>query len=558
MIEKGIDSEKAVKAVVGKWENWKKVRESKEAIWDDCLKHYLTYIDEAKYKNWPWRCKVSRPVSQEIVDTVSSAIKSALFPDNEDFFNVEGTDAIGMEYADSVKKYLQNVLFKMRFAQHLSPFLKQLCITGNSTAGLFWRKEDVIRKRWQDGVVVPHRQIMWDSTKLETHDIFEVVFEPRSPMYSQETPRVRRKIIDKSELKLKKDLYSNLKDIEGGASPTEQSDSVKSLRRQIFGINDNLIDKKNDVELLIHNGDIEIEGKIYRDRVVVVANRKTLLMFRENPYWCGNPHIFSNYTDSHNELLGRGVIEPIRGLQKLIDTFSCQKADIANLIINGFWAYKRDGIIDPENLISRPFGMIPMEDVNNIKSLVPSANPTLAFTEIEDLRMESERSSAASKFAQGIVAPGRRTAREVSQISAGSSNRFNDIVSNVGDMAVEPALNMILQQEFQYNYGSPLLHRMAWEGSYKVIFHGARTTAVREVAIQMFSQFSQIVGQNPVFAQFTEPREFLTEWQKLLGIKNNKLIRNEPLGRDFPELSEQGGQDNQVPAVPEQAGGEIG
>lgn len=536
MIEPKVDNGKVVTKVSGDWENWKKVRESKEAIWDDCVKHYLTYIDESKYKKWPWRCKVSRPVSQEIVDSVAAAMKSALFPDNEDFFNVEGLDQIGAEYAKEVKNYMKVVLFKMRFAQSMNPFIKQLCIVGNSTAGLNWRQESVIRRRWQDGVQVDGRQVIWDSSRLETHDIFDTVFAPREQNYSQATVRIRRHIISRDELKLRKDLYSNLGDLEDGGVPMEQSDSAADLRRTIFGINDQLIDKKNDIELLIQHGDINIDGKIYRDMIVVVANRKTLLMFVENPYWCGSPHIFSNYTDVHNEMLGRGPIEPIRGLQKLIDTFSCQKADISNIIINGFWAYKEDGVIDIESLISRPFGTVAVEDINNIKSLVPSANPTLAFNEIEDLRVETERSSGASKFAQGVVTPGKRTATEVSAITAGTNNRFNDIVANVGDMAVEPALNMILQQEFQYNYGSPVLSRIAWEGMYKITFHGARTTAVREVAIQMFTQFSQIVGNNPLFSQFIEPQEFLNEWKKLLNIKNDKLVRTNPLSRDFPEF----------------------
>lgn len=537
MIEPGIPSEKVVKVVEGEWENWKKVREPKEAIWDDCLKHYLTYIDLSKYKDWKWRCKVSRPVSQEIVDTVSSAIKASLFPDNEEFFEVEGLDDLGRQYAETVKKYLKAVLFKMRFVQSLNPFIKQLCIMGNSTAGLFWRKEDVVRKRWQDGVVIPDRQMMWDSTKLETHDIFDTVFAPRDPVYSQGTVRIRRKIIHVDELKEKR-FYSNLKNLEEGKTPSEPSDSSASERRRIFGMNESIIDKKKDVELLLRSGDINIDGKIYRDRTIVVANRKHLLRFIPNQYWCGNPHIFANYTDSHNELFGRGPLEPIRGLQKLIDTFSCQKADISNLIINGFWAYKDDGIINPVDLISRPMGAIPMEDVNNIKSLVPSSNPTLAFNEIEDLRLETERSSGASKFAQGVVSPGKRTAFEVGKISAGSNNRFNDIVANVGDMAIEPALNMILQQEFQYNHGNPkLLPVDAWNGTYKVTFHGARASADRETKIQKFSMFSQVVGQDPILSQFRNPKEFLKEWEKLLNIRNPNLILDEPISNQYPHLA---------------------
>ena len=543
MIEKGINQEKAPKVISGLWEDWKKPRKGKENKWDECIKNYLGYIDESNYDSWPWRCKTSRPMSQEIADTVAASVKTALFPDNEDFFTVEGLDEIGLEFQKDVENYLRIVIYKMRYISSIEPFIRQLCLIGNSHAGLPWRMESVQRRRWQDGVVMPYNQVMWDSTKLETHDMFDVVFEPRATSYSQEMTRIRRKIIGIDELKLRKNIYSNLtgdEKLKGGYQPQEASDSQRQTRRTIFGINEGIVDKSKDIELLMINGDINIDGKIYHDYQAVVANRSVLLQFIRNPYWCGNPSIFSNYSLLHNELLGRGPLEPIIGLQKLTDTFSCQKADLANLIIGGFWAYKEDGVIDPENLIAKPYGMVEVEDVNNIKSLVPSANPTLAFSEIEDLRLEAEKSSGASKFAQGVVQPGRRTATEAMQIGSGTQNRFNDIVTHIGEMAIEPSLNMILQQQFQYNYMSPSLPPMAWEGMYKVNFHGARASAVREFAVDMFAKFSQIVGQSPTFSQFINPGEFIIEWQKLLGIKNKKLTRVQPLSREFPEVATKG------------------
>ena len=559
MIEKNIDQEKIIKTIPGLWENWKLGRAEKESKWDECVKNYMAYIDESKYDSWPWRCKISRPISQEITDTVSASVKTALFPDNEDFFTVEGLDEIGQEFQKDVENYLKIVLFKMRYISSLEPFIKQLCIIGNSYAGLPWRQESVKRRRWQDGVVMPYNQITWDSTKIESHDMFDVVFDQRSVEYSQELTRIRRKIVSIDDLKLRKDIYSNLgsEKLKSGYQPSEQSDSTRQARRSIYGINEGIADKTKDVELLIVNGDINIDGKIYQDYQCVIANRSVVLQFFENPYWCGNPSIFCNYSLMHNELLGRGPLEPIIGLQKLTDTFSCQKADIANLIIGGFWVYEDDGVIDPENVIAKPFGMFEAANVDNIKSLVPSANPTLAFNEIEDLRLEAERSSGASKFAQGIVAPGRRTATEALQIGAGTNNRFNDIVTHIGETCIEPSLNMILQQQFQFNYMNPSLPPMAWEGTYKVNFYGARVSAVRELAVQMFSQFTQIIGSSPIFSQFINPGEFIQEWQKLLGIKNKKLTRKQPISKEFPELAAKGTNGANQDGMPSENAGSL-
>lgn len=557
MIEKGVNQKEIVTVASGMWETWKKGRQDKEKVWDEVIKNYLIYIDEGKYKNWEWRCKKSRPVTQEIIDTVSSSVKSALFPDNEEFFRVEGLDEIGKEFEAIVENYMKTVLFKMRYTTAVEPFIKQTCILGNSSAGIYWRNEEVTRRRWQDGVVVPERQIVWDSSRIETHDMFNVVFDPRVPFYSQNVTRIRRHVIHIDELKAKKDIYQNLKHVKGGEVPSEQSDSDRITRRSLYGINEGVVDKSNDIELLILNGDINIKGKIYRDYVCVIANRSTLLRFEENPYWCGNPHIFASYSEFHNEMLGRGPAEPITGLQSLIDTFSCQKADLASVIIGGFWAYQDDGVIDPNDLVSRPFGMVQCENVNNIKSLVPTANPTLAFSEIQDLRAEAERSSGASAFRQGVVMPGRRSATEALQIGSGSDNRFNDIVQHIGDMAIEPSLNMILQQEFQYNYGSQAMPAPAWEGMYKVVFHGARTSSVRSLALQQMQQFMQAIGSSDVFAQFINPPEIIKEWQKLLSIKNKKLTRTEPLSNEFPGI---GGAQPQQPQemMPGEGGGGFG
>lgn len=554
-IEKGIGTAKQKKIVdhiVDFWETGKKARYEKEEKWHENVTHYMTYVDTAKFANWEWRSKVARPVSQEIADSIKSAVKTAMFPDNEDFFEVQGLDPIGKNFAHIIKKRMQKVLFDMRFGSSFSSFLVQLCVVGASHGQIAWKEESAYRRRWQNGQVVGKPTITYDGPRFENHDIFNVLLDPRATHYEQQTPRVIRLVVDQSFIKMNTDIYDNtaklLKSSTG--APKESSDSRREERRRIFGWQEGLINKDGDVELLIYTGDLAIDSEIHADKIFVVGNREVLMQAEMIEYFCGYPWIFSSYTDVPQEILGRGPLEPIRGIQKLIDTFTNQKADYANLTMGGMFAI--NGNVDPSNLIMRPYGFVECEDVNkDIKPLAPTGNPTLAFAEINDLKAEAEQSTAASKARQGMFMPGRRTATESLQVNAGGTTRFTDVTTHIGEMAVEPALNMIMAMDFQFNYGNPeLLPPLAWEGSYRIHFYGAKATALREIEIQHLSVFTDLMTRNPVFAQFLNPPELANEWMKKLQLKNDKLIRQTPLSQDFPQLTDgNNGQGGSLPGV---------
>lgn len=554
-IEKDISEDKRTKIkdyIVETWKDWKKARQEKEQDWDECIKHYLCYVDLSKFQGWEWRSKVSRPISQEIGDSIKAQIKTALFPDNEDFFEVQGLDDIGYNFKHLVKERMQQILFQMRFTRRFDPFLMQLVTIGNSHAQLPWTTEVAYRKTWQTGQVRTKPVVTWDGPKFETNDMFNVVFDPRETEYNQHTPRIIRRVVNRNYLKLNADLYELDDDLLKERPPLEESDHTKDERRRIFGWGDSHIERKEDVELLIHTGDVFVDDEAFIDKIFIIANRKKLIRGEEIVEFCGPPLIYANYSQMVNEMLGRGPLEPVRGLQRLCDTFTNQKSDIINLILGGFFVYSEE-LLDPENLMLRPYGMVGASgDVTKaIASLAPSANPTLAFSEIADLKAEMEQSSAASRNRQGVFNTGRRTATEAIQANSGGATRFNDVIINIGEMAVEPALNMILAMDFQMNYGNEyLLPRMAWEGSYRVHFYGARASAMREIELQLFAQFTDIVTRNPMFVEFINPPEFVKEWAKLLKVKNEKLIRQQPLSQEFPGIGgNRNGQGGSLPGT---------
>jgi hypothetical protein len=554
----GLD--KVASGVAKLWKDWIDATREKRLTWDQSLKHYgQTQVDAGDYKDYPWRCRETRPVCQEIGDTVSSAVKNSLFPANDDYFEVKGVDRRGKLHAGIVQRYLKQRLFLSRFVSRTEPFIKQVCLLGNSTAGITMEQKKIKRRRWQDFKVVEEDIPVRDYPVFKNHDIFSVAFDPELDEYDQSTTRIQRTVTNLDALKAKSNLFFNLNKIKpSGRALNDSTDSNKQNRRSRFGINEKLSLRDNEIELLTLFGDIKAGKKLHTDQLVVVANRSVPIRFEAIPFFSGNPHVFAKYSSFPGEMFGRGVIEPIIGLQRLIDTFSCQKADLINLIIGGFWAVNPDHLLDISNLTTRPHGFIFMEDVNQIRSILPTANPTLAFAEINDLRNETERSSGASKFAQGVVAGGRRTATEALATSQGSNNRFNDVITIIGEEAIEPALNIFLQQDFQFNAfqpdpftGEEILPPEAWSGRYHVEFNGAKQSAVREITTQVLLQFMGIISSSPVFAGSINPAGFIREIAKVMNIDAekvidlNRLINNgttQPLGGGQPQ-----GQDGNIP-----------
>ena len=560
-IEKKIDQEKIVTHIVSSFEDWKFKRRKKEETWKDILNAYLTHIDEGKYQNYPWRSKVADTFVQETADTIASALRGALFPITEDYFRVHGLDDIGLVYADVMHDYLATLLDKSNFLGRIRPFLTQLTLFGNSCASIAWKVDKRIRKVRQRTVdengniainIRDVTEVLYDNFSFETLDIFDVVFDP-SKIYIDQTPIIRRVIKHLAEIKEMSDVYKNISQIENITISTgDNIESQKAQMATVFGLD--YEPQKEGVELLEAYGDFIIDGEIFKDYIVTVANRKTLLRFEPNPYWGGRPIIWGTYDPLWFTPYAKGPIEPILGVYHLINTFTNQKADILNLIINGCFAYVDDGIIDPEKLILRPGGFIEVGALGNIQPLHPNANVTLAFTEIESLRRRGERSTGASTYELGAVPIGKRTAYEANIIKQGSATRFSDITRHIGNSVIEKTLNFYLDSVKQFKFGNGDIPDEALLGQYRVEYLGADLSAVKSYETQQFMMFTDIIGRNPVFSQAINPTEYINEWRRLLGIKNKNILKPTQAIEQTGQPPEQG-QVAEQEAVKQPSGG---
>jgi hypothetical protein len=503
------DHEQVVQQVVAEWETWTDQRRKKERVWEECVMNYLVEVDESKYTDWPWRSRVADTLSQETGDTVASSILNGLLPLNEKYLEVIGEDERSRANAPKMQDYLEAQLKRANFVESLRPWVKQLAVIGNAPyIGSFGpvrrpmkRRERMNNLKTRQATYPVKTVGSTKTTKFQSLDAFDVAFNPKT-LITDESALVWRLVLSKARVLGMPNLehLEELEPVSGGA-PHQQSDALKDKRKRAYGVQAPESEQSDadpdEIELLIHYGDLEVDGELFENQLIVVGNRTVLLRAEEEPFWSGRPIGWGGYDQLWMTGLEKGPLESIRGVQSLVDTFQNQKADILNLIINGAFAYVNDGIIDPDNLWLRPGGFIEVGDLNNLKPLQPSTNVALTYQEIAQLREQGERSSGKSRFDMGQAPGGRRTAYEANLIKGGGSSRANDVLKHIANGPMEGYLSWAMGTLQQMKWDSGEIENEVLAGQYSLNYLGADLSALRSYQIPNLQMAIQAGSQAP-------------------------------------------------------------
>lgn len=562
------DLDKVASTVTTCWDDWTHARRKKERIWQECVMNYLCEVDETKYAGWPWRSKVADTLSQETGDTVASSLINGLFPLNEKYLDISGNDEPSVDRAPKMLGYLETQLKRANFIESVRPWAKQLSVIGNAPyIGRFDVlnkpvKRRIVKRETKTGKALysVEKTSGIKTTSFLSLDAFDVAFDPDC-LNPNDSPMVWRCVLSKARVLAMPNLenLAELETVEGGA-PSQPSDTLKNQRKRAYGVNkpEDVQDESdpNEIELLFYFGDLELDGELFENQRLVIGNRTVVLRAETEPFWAGRPIGWAGYDQLWMTGLEKGPLEPIRGVQSLIDTFQNQKADILNLIINGAFAYVNDGIIDPDNLWLRPGGFIEVGSLENLKPLQPSANVALTYQELGMLREQAERSSGKSRFDMGIAPGGRRTAYEANLIRGGGSSRSNDILRHLANGPMEAYLSWALGTLQQMKWDSGEIENDVLAGDYRVDFLGADLTTLRQFQVQNLMMAIQVMAQAPPeMTAWVNKRHVWKELFKALTMDDDKAINSpEDAQKELAQITEREQQRAPAPMQPPGSG----
>jgi len=511
------------------WTEWAAERISKEKVWLQCEKAYLSKFDVSQGTP-KWKSRAFVPASFSAVENIHSQIMSGLFP-NERFFDVKPMDDGYELRADAAKELLYQQTYASDYRTNVSHFLKQLITVGNSAAIVDWSEEYSGDER------------IFSGSRFKTLDMKYFHVDPYAS--DPQTANKLRKywlsyeeaealqVFDPDALKLLKGTAGN-----GGISAS-QEDANHIATAQAADMTSGVDKNRGSIEITELWGTFEDDGEQYDNYVCSVGNG-VLLRLQPSPYEHGrDPFVFARYSVVAGEAYGIGALEPALPLQHLINSFTNQKVDELSIIINGMYKFKDDGVIDIDNLISEPGAMFEVADMDNLQSVAPGSAVALAYQEISDLERKFEEATGAIKLVAGGTSDGTRTATEVMALTQSGNSRFNEVLAQIETSVIRPSLRMYLSNAAQFMDEEQAIRILgrddvdeidAWtkihpddlRGRYDIKPGGSRLVAMREFRLKNLMTYLQTVGQ----VQALAPR---LDWGKI-----NKRIMRE-LGFDDEE-----------------------
>ena len=179
----------------------------------------------------------------------------------------------------------------------------------------------------------------------------------------------------------------------------------------------------------------EKPGQVYEvlhywtdDDYAMIINRSELAYVGANPFWRHGrkPYVMASYDPLPHEPYGMSAVQIIEHLQNELNTLRNQRIDNVSLVLNRMWIKRRSADIDDSELISRPHGIINVENPQH--DIVPLVTPDVtgsAYTEEAIIKQDQENALGVAPVVRGVTGARQQTATEVMNQTANAALRFD-------------------------------------------------------------------------------------------------------------------------------------
>ncbi len=194
-----------------------------------------------------------------------------------------------------------------------------------------------------------------------------------------------------------------------------------------------------------------------RDRVVVVLDKKLVVANDVSPFFHRDlPFQIFRPTPQEHEFVGIGEIEPIAHLQYEINTLRSQRRDNATLVLQKAFLYA-DGFVDPDDLIIKPGGGIPIKGTDLRSVIQPLEFPDIpqsSYRESEEIQQDFERTTGVNDALAGGGAAqgssGADTATGIQLVQQAANVRIRLKTKNLESETIREAGRQFLELNRQH------------------------------------------------------------------------------------------------------------
>ena len=515
------------------------------------LRNYVFATDTRTTTNsqLPWKNSTTLPKLCQIRDNLHANYMSSLFP-NQDWLSWEGEDSNGEDRKkrEAIQFYMRNKVRRTQFETTVEQLVLDYIDYGNAFATTEWineSMEDETTGEIIQGYIGP---------KLVRVSPLDIVFNPIASDFTK-APKIIRTV--KMFGELKRDIEDLPNDPDVRDLFNQALGKVATVRKRMTGMNETDIGKDDRfnidgfgsmfeyynsgyVELLTFYGDMYdvTADKFYKNHIITVVDRSTILSIRPNPNWFGNDgfhHV--GWRSRQDNLYAMGPLDNLVGMQYRIDHLENLKADVFDQIA----APVLKVIGHVEDFEWKPYARIYCGDEGDVVPLPPDTTALNADTQIALLEQKMEEMAGAPREAMGFRTQGEKTAFEFQTLTTAANRIFQKKIGYFEATLLEPALNDMLELS-RRNMQENDVVRVLDDESAAVLFktvtredlvakgrlrpRGASTFARKATLVQNLTNFSNsAVAQDPAVNVHISGLRVAELMEELLDLDKFNLVQ---------------------------------
>ena len=415
------------------------------------------YDIDLPYSN-AWDTKMSLPDIYELAQTLKSHISQNLYSHADAMFDVSGTTPETQMYANRQKAMLVNTFEQMNIENILDKVIDSIVETGETTLFVGWDTkikqirrpftlEEQLQSGYEPGFVIEEK-VIYDNAKIKHINPEDFVFDKFDVDNWDSCAKIYR-------------TYRTMDDIISDKSNNLLNEVKKEILRGVVAKkrrteNDRSVDD-NKLEILEYWGDIELaNGKILKNKIVVVAGRREIIRFEANPFVI-NPFIYANVIEDPRT--GRGI-SPLRValvLNSISSTILNEQLDALALMMNPPY-------LAPKGCFKGQQDVRPGKIIEYDAALMPQPPTPLEFDKamvgwdfLNYFKSTIESATGIFKNMAGDIQPVNRTATELNYSANGQEARLNMMLDAINRKVIIPMVEKTAEIIANFKLGRELI-----------------------------------------------------------------------------------------------------
>lgn len=498
--------------VLNRFETVRRYRLNFEPIW---LQSYRNYINFRK-KEAEGKANVFIPLTYYIVETLTAHILSLYSVRPLVLIHPrEPQDEINARILTELINYQ---LQRIEFNSIIENIVKSASLYGTGVAKIFWEKREVVKSI--NPILPPVVLEDYDAPVIEPIDIFDFYIDWYATDLQNASYIIHRTYEDLEKLQAMQEagIYMNVEKLKEGERMVRTDDfkTEKYALRQT---------QEQTTYTDKYTTKIELLEYWEKNRVITVANRRVVLRDIDNPFIHNKfPFAMVRFNSIPNEFYGRGDAEIISKIQEIINDLTNQRLDNVNLMINKMFKVNRGAGIVPEQLKSRPGGIIWANDINAIQEIQFTDTTGGVFADVFLMfKQLIDEVTGVTDLMRGTLRR-RETATAIAVMQKMSGARLALRIQEINDFIREIA-NQLWQLSLQFLTKPQIISIVGVEG-----------TKFQEVSVTNITgrfDFSVSVATEPLGTIEERIQKLITAIQSLQGSGLNILPLVEQLLRDM-------------------------